>query len=108
MAINITLLEKCPYSELFSSVFSRIRAEYGEMQSIYPYSVWMWENTDQNNSEYGHFLRTLILLNDTAFFKETSYVIVYKAKQNKSLTTIKVNNNQWQMVISTPKTRKLY
>ena len=54
----------------------------------------MWENTDHNNSEYGHFLRTLILLNDTAFFKETSYVIVYKAKQNKSLTTIKVNNNQ--------------
>ena len=21
-----------------------------------PYSVRMWENTDQNNSEYGHFL----------------------------------------------------
>ena len=25
--------------------------------SIFPYSVQMWENTDQNNSEYGHFLR---------------------------------------------------
>ena len=24
---------------------------------IFPYSVQMWENTDQNNSEYGHFLR---------------------------------------------------
>ena len=22
------------------------------------YSVQMWENTDQNNSEYGHFLRS--------------------------------------------------
>ena len=22
---------------------------------ISPYSVWMWENTDQKNSEYGHF-----------------------------------------------------
>ena len=21
------------------------------------YSVWEWENTDQHNSEYGHFLR---------------------------------------------------
>ena len=24
----------------------------------YPYSVRLWENTDQNNSEYGHFLRS--------------------------------------------------
>ena len=23
-----------------------------------PYSVRMWKNTDQNNSEYGHFLRS--------------------------------------------------
>ena len=27
-----TLREKCPYSELFWSVFSRIRPEYGEIQ----------------------------------------------------------------------------
>ena len=33
--------EKWPYSELFC-----------------PYSVWMRENTDQNNFEYGHFLRS--------------------------------------------------
>ena len=25
---------------------------------ISPYSVRMWENTDQNNSKYGHFLRS--------------------------------------------------
>ena len=48
-----TLREKCPYSELFWSVFSRIRTEYGEI-----YSVRMQENTDQNNSEYGHFLHS--------------------------------------------------
>ena len=24
---------------------------------IFPYSVRMWENVDQNNSEYRHFLR---------------------------------------------------
>ena len=51
--------KKCPYSELFWSVFSRIRTEYGEMRSISPYSVRMGENTDQNNSEYGHFLRSV-------------------------------------------------
>ena len=39
------------------SAFSRIRTEYGEIRSISPYSVRMRENADQNNSEYGYFLR---------------------------------------------------
>ena len=43
----MSLREKCPYTELFWSAFSRIRTEYG---------VEMRENADQNNSEYGHFL----------------------------------------------------
>ena len=38
------LREKFLYSELFWSVFSRIRTEYGEVR--------MRENTDQNKSEY--------------------------------------------------------
>ena len=52
--ISETLREKCPYLELFWSTFSRIRAEYGE---ILRYSLRMRDNTDQKNSEYGHFLR---------------------------------------------------
>ena len=44
--------EMCPYSEFFWSVFIRIRTEYGEILSISPYSVRMWENTD--TFEYGH------------------------------------------------------
>ena len=51
-----SLRKKCPYLELFWSVFFRIRTEYGEIRSISPYSVRMRENTDQNNSEYGLFL----------------------------------------------------
>ena len=50
--------EKCPYSELFWSAFFRIRTEYGEIRTISPYSVQMRKNADQNNSEYGHFLRS--------------------------------------------------
>ena len=50
-----TLREKCPYLEFFCSVFSPIRTEYGETLCISPYSVRMWENTDQKNSEYGLF-----------------------------------------------------
>ena len=42
--------------------FSRIRTEYGEILRISPYSVRTagrcWKNADQNNSEYGHFLRS--------------------------------------------------
>ena len=53
-----SLHEKCPYLELFWSAFSRIRTEFREIFRISPYSVQMLENTNQNNSEYGHFLRS--------------------------------------------------
>ena len=56
--LNPSLRKKCPYSELFWSGFSRIRTEYGEIPRISPYSVRMRKNADQNNSEYGHFLRS--------------------------------------------------
>ena len=59
---TLALREKCPYSELFWSVFSHIWTEYGEIQSISPYSVQMRENTDQNNSEYGHSLLSVAQL----------------------------------------------
>ena len=41
-------------------VFSRIRTDYGEIWSIFSYSVRMRENTDQKNFEYGHFSRCVI------------------------------------------------
>ena len=50
-----TLRKKCLYSELFWSVFSHIRTEYGEIR--------MLETTDQKNSEYGHFLRSVVMIN---------------------------------------------
>ena len=56
-----TLRKKCPNSELFWLVFSRIQTEYGEIRSISTYLVRMWENMDQNNSEYGLFSRSDIL-----------------------------------------------
>ena len=49
-------------SELFWSVFSRIRTEYGEILHISPYSVRMPENMDQNNSKNGHFSCSVRLL----------------------------------------------
>ena len=44
---SFALHEKCPYSEFFWSVFSRIRTEYREILRISPYSVRMWENKEQ-------------------------------------------------------------
>ena len=36
------MYEKCPYSEFFWSVFSRIRSEYREILRISPYPVQIW------------------------------------------------------------------
>ena len=57
----LSLSRKCPYSELFWSIFSLIWTEQGEILRISPYSVRMRENTDQNNSEYGHFSHSVFL-----------------------------------------------
>ena len=62
------LRKKCPYSELLWSAFSRIRTECGEILRISPYSVRMRENADQNNSEYGHFLRSESACNISVMF----------------------------------------
>ena len=66
-ADSLSLREKCPYSEFFLSVFSHIRTEYGEILLISPYSVQMQENTDQKNSKYGHFLRSVCFVASRVF-----------------------------------------
>ena len=55
-----SLREKCPYLEFFWSVFSYIRTEYGEILHASPYLAWIRENTNQKNSEYGHFSRSAL------------------------------------------------
>ena len=60
--VRVSLREKCPYSELFWSAFSRIWIEYGELLLISPYSVRMRENMDRNNSQYGYFSRSVCVV----------------------------------------------
>ena len=76
----VTPRKKCPYSELFWSVFSRIQTEYGEIRSIFPYSVRMRKNTDQNNSKYGHYLRSVMVL--------LKYVLLVCNSENASLLNV--------------------
>ena len=64
----LKLQEKCPYSVFFWTVFSAIRAEYREIRSISPYSIEMRENTDQKNSKYGYFSRSVTLPKNSHFF----------------------------------------
>ena len=56
---RLLLREKCQYLEILWSVFSRIWTEYEEILRISSYSVRMRENTDQENSEYGNFPRSV-------------------------------------------------
>ena len=42
-----TLLEKCPNTEFFWSIFSRFRTECRDLLRKSPSSVRIWENTDQ-------------------------------------------------------------
>ena len=50
-----TLREKCPHSEFFWSVFSRIQTEDGDIRSASPYSIWMQENTYQKATNMDTF-----------------------------------------------------
>ena len=75
--INIKCLanalhEKCLYSELFWSSFSRIWTEYEKIPCISPHSVQMRENVDESNSEYGLFLCS----DDEMVFFKLSLIIV--------------------------------
>ena len=69
-----TLPEKGTYSELFWSVFPRIRTEYGEILRIFPCLVQMRENTGQDNSECGHFIRSESEIREV-FQKSRSFVL---------------------------------
>ena len=81
----------CPYSELFWSVFPRIWTEYREIRSISPYSVQIWENADQNNSEYGHFSRSVDLFVDTILLMTYLEIIKIDNLLNERAYLINVN-----------------
>ena len=68
----------------FWSVFSRIRTENGEIRSISPYSVRIWENTAWKNSVFRHFslsgtLIKKILLLHYHFKLWTGFLLLFKS-----------------------------
>ena len=57
--LQLHCVKKCPYLEIFWSLFFRIRTEYVDLLRKSLYSVRMWEYVDQKNFEYEHFLRSV-------------------------------------------------
>ena len=64
----------CPYLEFVWSAFSRIWTKYGEILHISPYSVRTQKNTDQKNSEYKHFSRSVLCNNMYEFHTENNLI----------------------------------
>ena len=104
IVLHLLLREKCPYSEFFWSLFSRIQTKYGEIWSISPYSAQTQENTKQKNSKYGHSsgrasqhsLWTLVEL-----YKSTSFVWLDKACYIAKKVCWKVSfHHQYQSVLA--------
>ena len=58
---------------VFGVVLVRIWTKNGEIRSISPYSVQMRENTDQNNSEYGHFL---LSVSKSLIYKNPNHIVL--------------------------------
>ena len=84
--------EKCPYSALFLSAFSRIWTEYGEIRSSY--SVRMRKNVDQNNPNTDIFY-AVFLMRDLKYFSTIKRKMCRKYMQsfksfevNKTSTTV--------------------
>ena len=79
---KLSLLKKCPYSELFWSVFSRIQTEYGEIRSYSgPYFPAFGLNTERYSvslhiqSECGK-IRTRITPNTDTFYAVIALCLV--------------------------------
>ena len=98
--MELSLRKKCSYSELFWSVFSRIRTEYGEILRISPYLVRMWENAGK--------MRTRITPNTGTFYAVffTMRYIIPKPSENESefgkITqfdgSVKCKSFQWKRI----------
>ena len=69
----VTLRGKCPYSYSgpYFPAFGLNTERYGE---ISPYLVQMRENTDQNNSECGHFLRSATHMDEANNFGHSFFM----------------------------------
>ena len=84
-----SLREKCPNTEFFWSVFSRIRIEYADLLHKFPYWVRIRENTDQKKLH----IWTLFMQCKKYFYfaKNWYFEFIFLALQGFTLTPINVH-----------------
>ena len=94
---HVSLIEYKDFCVLISALPSiaipAIYQQYGEIWSISPYLVRMWENTDQKNSVFGHFSSSasfsyvldFTLLSTISSRKQSSGWVFYSMISNRSL-----------------------
>ena len=70
---SVKSIHSLRYSGLHFPIFGLNMERYSILR-ISPYSVWMQENADQNNSDYKHFLRSVVSWCLTRCEKSTSYL----------------------------------
>ena len=85
---NIEHEKKRSYNDLFGVILVSIFPHLDWILRVSPYSVQMRENKDQNNSEYGHFLRSggSIWRECNTFYLRLSQLIFEKRNLSKSKT----------------------
>ena len=95
---NLPLREKCPYLEIFWSVYSRIWIEYRELLCKSPYSVHIPEHADQKNLAYQHFVWSVfsMLSLKTEFTKDAQKF--FKAQFKANLRWAAPDRNSKQFV----------
>ena len=65
-------------------VFSRVGTEYGEIRSVFnPNAGKYGENADQNNSEYRHFLSTVLWCHTLWEFMKTFFSFLMQPVQTE-------------------------
>ena len=73
--------EKCPNTEIFWYVFSRIWTKYGDLFRKSPYSVQMQENTDQKKNPCLHTFHAVICKFQKTMLSNLRCVLIYTLTQ---------------------------
>ena len=79
----------------FSSVFSRIRPEYGEIRNIFPYSFGMRENTDQKKTPYMDTFHAVVAFSSLNSYR-MNVRLYFDTFQNVVIAGLKCRSSPWR------------
>ena len=90
---HVRTAPKCPYSEFFWYIFSRIRTEYRDILHISPYSVQTLKNTVQRTPNTGTFYAVLTTNDNDTNDLGTNYMAIFNPGWNfNSLSWVEISS----------------